>query len=274
MDLDSERNEALRRIGRNLVLFQQLEHALKYLIANGNVSGFVSDLGAIQKKRAEKIHKQTLGQLIGRYLENTHSVPDDCKPPEANQRDMYVAFSFRLETDTTDYKLREETLKSLTADRNDLIHHLLPKFDLGSISGCQALNEFLNDQRERLIPELESAQNLATQLRDGRRRMAAFLTSPEACAQFMLLMSNDKPLLNMFADLANENAQQDGWSSFNKAVSHVQKHAKEELSELAEKYGAKTLKKAMLKSNIFEFSEVPTKSVGISVMYRVKPIIF
>mgnify|MGYP003625409837 CR=1 len=36
--------DVLRKIGRNMMLFQQLEHLLKFIVANGNLSGYSSEL--------------------------------------------------------------------------------------------------------------------------------------------------------------------------------------------------------------------------------------
>ncbi len=36
IELEKAKNEVLRKIGRNMLLFQQLEQMLKYLIANGS----------------------------------------------------------------------------------------------------------------------------------------------------------------------------------------------------------------------------------------------
>jgi len=44
MELEKAKNEVLRKIGRNMLLFQKLEQMLKYLITNGKVAGYASEI--------------------------------------------------------------------------------------------------------------------------------------------------------------------------------------------------------------------------------------
>ena len=64
VSLEDSVNEVLRKIGRNMLLFQNVEHLLKFIIANGSFSGYVSELSLKKEQRAASIQKQTLGQLI------------------------------------------------------------------------------------------------------------------------------------------------------------------------------------------------------------------
>ena len=68
MELEKAKDEVLRKIGRNMLLFQQLEHMLKYLIANGQFSGNVGEVKSNVERRAERVGKQTMGMLLGNIL--------------------------------------------------------------------------------------------------------------------------------------------------------------------------------------------------------------
>jgi len=72
VELEKARNEVLRKIGRNMLLFQQMEHMLKYLVAHGQVSGNIGELRSNQEQRAERVRKQTMGMLAGQYLDEIH----------------------------------------------------------------------------------------------------------------------------------------------------------------------------------------------------------
>ena len=43
-ELERLRNEVFRKIGRNVLNFQNLERKLKFLIANGQIAGYASEL--------------------------------------------------------------------------------------------------------------------------------------------------------------------------------------------------------------------------------------
>jgi hypothetical protein len=59
----------MRKIGRNLLNFQQLENLLKFLVTHGEISGYASQLKLKQLKRSEAVGKQTLGKVAGQFFE-------------------------------------------------------------------------------------------------------------------------------------------------------------------------------------------------------------
>jgi len=54
--------------GRNLLNFQKIELMLKYIIANGRLSGFISELTQNKERQASKIHKTMMGNLLIIFL--------------------------------------------------------------------------------------------------------------------------------------------------------------------------------------------------------------
>lgn len=69
MGLGAAKDEVLRKIGRYMLLFQQVERMLKFIITNGTLSGHVSELLKKREQQAKSVHKQTMGQLVGQFLE-------------------------------------------------------------------------------------------------------------------------------------------------------------------------------------------------------------
>ncbi|MBK8533996.1 MAG: hypothetical protein IPL59_02110 [Candidatus Competibacteraceae bacterium] len=57
------------------MLFQQMEHMLKCLLASNKISGYASELKTNHEQRITKIHKQTMGQVVGQYIEGNFSAP-------------------------------------------------------------------------------------------------------------------------------------------------------------------------------------------------------
>jgi hypothetical protein len=58
-DAKNCKDEVMRRIGRNLLLFQQIEGVIKFLIANGNISGPANTLLAKREQRTASITHAT-----------------------------------------------------------------------------------------------------------------------------------------------------------------------------------------------------------------------
>lgn len=122
VDLADRIDEMHRRIGRNLLRFQQIEHDLKFLMPYIHPRAHVDGLDGFSKLKSE-ITNKTLGDLIVRFVES-------CKldPPE----------------------LFDAELKKLLQSRNELVHHFtrLPEFDWMSPGTVNVAIEYLDQQFE------------------------------------------------------------------------------------------------------------------------------
>ena len=65
------RDEVLRKIGSNLLLFQQIEGLLKLLLGTSQVQGTASDLAANQEQRIEEMRSQMMDLLVKKYVDET-----------------------------------------------------------------------------------------------------------------------------------------------------------------------------------------------------------
>ena len=271
VELEKAKNEVLRKIGRNMLLFQQVEHMLKYLIANGQFSGNIGEIKANKEQRAERVHKQTMGMLAGQYLDEIHLGRDENIENQEELRGAYLSFSFKVECDSDYYETRKQALASIVDDRNDLIHHLLPKFNPDSIASCMEIDQYLDQQREKLLPEFDLLKNMVENLQEGRKILAAFLNSEEGKEFFVSSLPRKSPVVRLLEDIAAQKARPDGWVSLSTAGQLIKQHAPDEISALHEKYGHKTLKGLVLATELFDLCEESTDRGGIRVLYRLKP---
>ena len=69
-----------RKIGRNLLLYQQIEGHLKFVLANARASGTLNELAQFREDRSRKITKQMLGLLVDPLGLIPICVPALCKP--------------------------------------------------------------------------------------------------------------------------------------------------------------------------------------------------
>lgn len=271
MELEKAKNEVLRKIGRNLVLFQQVEHMLKYLIANGQFSGNIGEIKANKEQRAESVRKQTMGMLAGQYLDEIHLGSEENSENQKELKEAYMSFSFKVEYDSAYYETRKQALASIIDDRNDLIHHLLPKFNPSSINSCLEIDQYLDRQREKLLPELDVLKNIVENLQEGNKTLAAFLASEEGKEFFTSSLSRKSSIVTLLEDIAAQKARPDGWVSLRTAGQLIKQHAPDEISALHENYGHKTLKGLVLATELFDLCEESTDRGGIRVLYRLKP---
>lgn len=271
VELEKAKNEVLRKIGRNMILFQQMERMLKYLITNGNGSGYISEIKANKEQRAETIHRQTMGQLVGQYLDDTHLGRDESTEKPEILKEAYLSFNFRLKCDAVYYENKKQDLDSIVADRNELIHHLLPGFNPNSIESCLETDRYLEQQREKLIPEFDMLRNMTKILQEGWKEIGEFLASDEGKKHFNMLLLRQSRLVMLLIEKATKIARGDGWAVLDAAAHQIRQQANDEITALNERYGHKTLKGLMLATDIFDINEECTDKGGIRVLYRLKP---
>ena len=271
MSIEDSVNEVLRKIGRNMMLFQQLEQLLKFIVANGKLSGYASELENIKDKQSASINKQTMGQLIGQYIENTNPDREEISSEPEEITEAYISFDFHVEAELIYYETKKEALAQLVSERNELVHHLLPKFETGSVKSCKMIEENLDDQSEKIRFEIKEMEAIAKALDDGRKTMADFFGSEEGKKQFNLSFLRQSRIVLLLGDIATQIKRPDGWVLMNIAGQLVKQHAPEELALLKERHGCKSLKNLILKTEIFDVYEEETEKGGIRVLYRLKP---
>lgn len=270
-DLIKIRDEVFRKIGRNLLNFQKIEQMLKYLIANGRMSGYMSDIVEKQEQRAAAIHKKTMGQLVGQFMDNTYQGIEESNQTLVDVKEPHFSFSFMIETNSDFYDSKRQALKTLVEDRNELIHHLLPRYTLDSIESSLEIEQYLDRQREKLIPEYEHLNEIIERLDTSRKLMADFLNSDEGKSQFKRSYLQQSLLSACLLDFAEENARSDGWVLLSSAASFINQNEPNELSNLEKRHGHKRLKSFMLATEFFDVCEEPTDNGGVRVLYRIKP---
>lgn len=271
LDLTKIRDEVFKKIGRNLVNFQKIERMLKYLILNGRMSGYMSELKENNGRREAAVRKQTMGNLVEQLIENIHSEPDDSLQSTIEPKEPYLSFSFTVNSDPDFYASKKRALKSLVNDRNDLVHHLLPRFNPDSIDSCLEIEQYLDQQRERLIPEYEHLKSLIENLNEARKVTADFLNSEEGIKQFELSFLQQSPLFQLLLNISIQQPRSDGWTLLHVAGPQIRRILPGEMEQLKNQFGYKTLKELMLASELFDIVDEPTEKGGIRVLYRPKP---
>lgn len=274
-EIEQSRNEVFRKIGRNVLNFQNLERKLKFLIANGQIAGYASELEAKRERYAATVQKQTMGALVGAFVENTLTAQGDAATDSSScpeeLTEPYLSFRFSLETSAAEYEDRKQSLASIVADRNDLVHHFGTRFDLTSIAGCVDAGQYLEQQRDRFLPAFRYLSSAIDAMQDLQKRYTEFLASEDGKKQLDLLWLRQSRLVLLLGEIAAQVARPDGWTLLSIAGQRLRQHAPEDMVALQEKYGHKTLKGLVLATELFDINEEPTERGGIRVLYRIKP---
>lgn len=180
-DLQSARDELLRRIGRNVVNFQYLEATLRSMIPTLSTKGTLSELQIRQTELARKHKKSSLGELANVYHKRVFRVPSEDLSDDAPSEPT-LAFSVQIESTPDDVAKQKRELASLVVERNRLIHKDVLSVDLTSKEQCEALSDRLDEQNTRIRQQLDQLNAFRSGLRDAAEELIRFIESEEFLA--------------------------------------------------------------------------------------------
>jgi hypothetical protein len=270
-DLIKVQDEVFRKIGRNLLIFQKIELMLKYLIDNGKVSGYLRELNENQERRATAAAKQTMGNLAGQFMETAFQEHEESLREPLEVKEPYISFSFTVRADSDFYESKRQSLKALVDDRNNFIHHLLPRFNPDSMESCLEIERHLDQQQEKLIPEHNYLKSLIESFEEAKKAYIKYFESEEGKRQFDLSLLQQSPLVTLLLNVSLHQSRFDGWTLLNVAGQRIRQILPGEMEQLKSKWGYKSLKELVLACDLFEVIEEPTEKGGIRVLYRPKP---
>jgi len=266
--IEEAKNEVLRKIGRNMLLFQQMELLLKALVSTSNLSGYSSELGANQASKIKSVKTQTMGQLVGQYIENNNPDKNKISDEPEDLKEIYISFSCYIETDEETHKQQKEVMSSLVKERNNLIHHFLPTFDHTSTGSCIDAQKRLDKQADKVRLEVNNFRAILTALNKSKKEIADVMQTKQYSDFIEVSFAQQSPLANILTELAQAKTGEHDWVVLNEAICIINKKAPSELKNLKQNHGSKKLKNMMMKTKLFEFSEEETAKGGNRVLYR------
>lgn len=166
------RNEAFRRLGRNLYLIQLIEHQLKHLVVHVAVDGHAGNLAERIATKSKRARKASMGTLTSQF---TSIVFSDKEPDRAEPRDptrAWYSFRFRIAADEQLVQQRKRELRQLVRERNRLIHTVAADIRPDDTDKWIGLGVFLDEQRAKLVAEHENLRLLIKDLAEMAQQSA------------------------------------------------------------------------------------------------------
>ena len=77
------------------------------------------------------------------------------------------------------------SLSEVVAERNELIHHFLPKWDMLSIDSGRAIEKHLDQQRDKILPVVTHLESLVQAMQEIKKDLATALANPDLLQQFL-----------------------------------------------------------------------------------------
>lgn len=154
------RNEAFRRLGRNLYLIQLIEHQLKHLVVHTAIDGHPEELAKKQATKLKRARKASMGKLTSQFTSAVFSDKESDRAEPADPTKSWFSFSFRIEADEQFIQQRKKEMLGLVKQRNKLIHTVAAEIRPDDTDKWIALGVFLDEQRAKLVAEHEKLRLL------------------------------------------------------------------------------------------------------------------
>lgn len=269
--LESTKTEVLRRVGRNLLLFQQIEGLLKFLLANHTGNGTLENIQERNRKRAESVNKQMLGNLVDKYGTDVLQDAGVETLDEENPDVPWMSFSFRVSGNAEFVEAMRSDLKLMTEERNELVHHFLPRWEPESADKLGEALLYLDAQRERVLPMHEHLRDTVNSMQSTRQLLHNFMSSEEYERQDELMWLQASPLVELLREVASQIHRTDGWTYLSHAGTLASKNLPDDIRDLKERYGFNTLKKLLIACETFDVYDEPLANGTFRTLYRVRP---
>lgn len=210
-----------------------------------------------------------LGQLVEKYAAEVLKDAGEDVPEEENPADRFM-FSFSISGDTTFVESIRRDLKVMTDERNELIHHFLPRWQPRSPEMMVEALAYLDAQREKVLPVHEHLRSTIGHIQESRQKLLDFMASPEYKKETELMWLQASPLVSLLLGLTTKIHRKDGWCYLAHAGELAAKEFPEELKNFKERYGFKTLKKLVIGSELFDVLDEILPGGKFRTLYRLR----
>lgn len=275
-ELQAAYDDVLRKIGRNLLIFQEAELLIKKLSCISSYSASSAEAAESIGKRTSICEKKTLGQIINLYVDR-HLVGDSqsaetSSVAESDPNPGEVRFSCHITLGGTDgyQEARRQALAAMVAERNELVHHFLANFDSTSLESCLQASLRLDEQRRKIIPEIHQLQEDLKLVTASLKEILSLCESPTGMDQLFLPEIQQCPLITNLAAIAAENPDPEDWTPVGPAIKRLQDFPSEKISELVSQFGLKSLTQLLEASQQFDVQVEHTPNGKHRTLFRLK----
>ncbi len=185
LDLEKVRNEVLRKLGRNLLIFQHTEALLKFFASSTSISAYLSEFMSQLSYQQESVKRKMMGQLINPFLATVYGEKIGNESLDLSN-EIKISISMTMEGGSDRESAHRASLETVINERNELVHHFFSRVQRGALEDWQAADRYLDKQREIVLPELNMLGSIARAFREAMGVHQAFVDSDEWDAMFEL----------------------------------------------------------------------------------------
>lgn len=280
-DLTHEQHEVQRKLGRCLLRVQQYEHLLKTVAAHQVIEGPADQLLSIRDERADELKNKTLGHLVaaftGSYLsiETSNTPGDQHEGPRSGELNTaWMRLHTTIALTAEDHADTTRRLRELVALRNELVHHLIERFNVWTLDGCRNAAAYLDAAYATIDSQFLALRDLLTNMQEAFAATASFLASKEWEDIFVHGIEPggavDWPRATIVRLLRQATASPrsiDGWTSLADAIDFI---SAADSAHTPKRYGCSSWRQVLHESKQFDLRRDRASDIPGATWYRVR----
>lgn len=247
-----------RLLGRCMLRIQQYERLMKAILTHHEVSGAIHQIAAHQASRTKRFADKSLGTLVKSlfesYVIDEGTEPRVDKEPTVLENQPSISVKFQIQMTKERRTQTMEGIDAMVLLRNDLVHHLIERFDVWTDDGCTLASDHLRhcyDTIDRHFLEL----NQWAELMNKTRALSASFAQSDAFHDMLIsgiapdgsFTWPDTGIVRVLRE-AFSNLAVDGWTELESAKAWITRNHSDQTPE---KYRCRTWPQVLSESREF-----------------------
>lgn len=280
-DLEAVQKDVQRKLGRCMLRLQQYERLLKAVLASMALKGPPEQLFAARERQVAGMRNNTLGTLVKQFTgEHLFATPvkegdeqDDRGDPTPGP---WIDIHYSIGLSSAAYEETKTTLVELVELRNELVHHLIERFDISKANECHAASLHLDRCYERIDNSCQRLKSWAITIDEVRKKAYSLVQSKSFENAFLHGINPDGTVSWERSSIVEElrsaerSCQIEGWTPLDAALALIRKRGK---APVPTRYGCKTWRQLLKRSGQFEMKSIAgPNGAGRCTWYRSRAI--
>lgn len=270
-------SEIEHRVGRNLLLYQRIENALKRLLLSSRIEGTPADAAARAQAWSAKVMRLNMGDAAKAVFEQVLTATPQELPAKHDSTEVWVRTSIAIGPPPQNpdaFERLAERCRAIVDQRNDLVHHFLRQWPLENDADARAALEALDAQHEAAAALRQELLPLLRMHEDFRESLADYAASPQWQRDLDVAMAQGS-VIDVLADEAGKSRRSDGWQYETTALHRLDRSVASDVARLKEEWGKDWLTRTLAAvADLFEVADEPIPNSGGGArrrLYRLRP---
>lgn len=274
-------DEVLRKVGRNLVIYQQIERLLQACALHGLYSGSIEEVQAQLHGKLKSTERKPMGPVGAAALDALFAEFGGTTVAGHGEPDI-ESTSFMIRTGITSATAGQraalqQQLATVLEHRNRLAHQLLDHWSMGSEDSTAQLSTNLDAERLTALRVRDHLQSVVATtvecLQAGMQAFSEHCVAPSSGDRGLqaLAVLQRSAIVQRLVTNAADTRRPNNWTSLADAGRILWQELPQEMEAMKQDFGLRTLRDLVRAACLFETKSEPTPGGGTRELYRFDP---